>query len=157
ARYHGDLTSEQRRDLGAFRLDQYILCGLYNAGAIAERDLQTDPSLDELGPEALHILVGTREHRLLAYFCMLPPTPQAGAAQNTSSLPRLFGIGEPRFLLTPGRPWFPAERELYGPAICPSLPALRRIPIKRMRELTRLLRNQVIQSPQSVTAVVEAI
>jgi hypothetical protein len=157
ARYHGDLTIEQHAALGQFRLDQYMLSGLYDAGAIQRRALEADPSLDELAPEAAHILVGTRDHRLLAYFCMQTATPEAGAAQKPSLLRKLFGIGEPRYLLSPGRPTFPSERELFGTAVFSSLPALRRIPVLQMRELTRLLRNQTVQSPQGVIAVVETI
>ena len=43
---HGDLTSEMRAALTAFRLDQYALHGLYQAAVLAERGAApVDPSL----------------------------------------------------------------------------------------------------------------
>ncbi len=57
----------------------------------------------------------------------------------------------------PDRPLFPCERELFGPAIFASLPALRGAPLATARELTRVLRNQLVRSPLGAIAVVEVI
>src|SRR5260370_18203468 len=134
-----------------------MLSGVYDADAIARQELDVDPSLDELATAAAHLLVGTKDHRLLAYFCMQTATAPAGAAPQRSLLRTLFGIGAPKYLLSPGRPTFPSERELFGLSVFSSLPALRHIPVTRMRELTRLLRNQTVRPPLGVIAVVEAI
>jgi hypothetical protein len=44
---HGQLTSEQLEAIGEYRLQQYILAGMYDGRAAAELGLTTDPALHQ--------------------------------------------------------------------------------------------------------------
>ncbi len=55
------------------------------------------------------------------------------------------------------RPLFPSEYDTFSPDAYTSLPALRAMPVDRVRELAVLLRNQVVQSPLSAIAAIETI
>lgn len=157
---HGSLSPEQRRALGEFRLHQYLLWHWYDTETVLANGIRTDPALDRLPPDTVHLLVGTSSGRLLSYFTMQP------AASGEEWVPhrhRMTGqlaiagkvnipcIGDSR------RPWFPCEFESFGPTVFSSLPALGTIPVARVRELPCLLRNRVVQSPLSALAVLQAI
>src|SRR5689334_14727979 len=59
---HGQLTPEQYCEIGAFRLRQYMLCGLYDPRYATDADA-ADPSLETLAPEAIHVCCGTEDGR----------------------------------------------------------------------------------------------
>lgn len=157
---HGALSPEQRRALGEFRLNQYLLWHWYDSETVLANGIRTDPALDRLPPDTVHLLVGTMNGRLLAYFSM---QPAASGEEWVPQRHRMTGplaiagkvsipcIGDSR------RPWFPCEFESFGPTVFSSLPALRTIPVTNVRELPCLLRNKVVQSPLSALAVLEAI
>ncbi len=157
---HHALSTLQKQALGQFLLHQLLLCGWYDVQRISAARLQTDPAFDLASDSTVHVFVGTEAGRMLAYFTMeeslvqspVRPTPERegqGEAARSSSR----GV----FLEDPNRPLFQSERDLFGPTIFASLPALRSIPVMKMRELTCLLRNQAIREPLSEIAVVEAI
>jgi molybdopterin/thiamine biosynthesis adenylyltransferase len=154
---HDALSSEQVAAIGEWRLDQYVLCGLYDAAVLAARELHTDPAMQELTPDAIHTFAGTADGRLLAYCCVQPatgqvqqPGAQAGARARLWLRPRMTMAATPRDL-------FPSERELFGPEIFASLAAVRKTPVPEIRELTRLVHNQVMSSRQVGIAVVEVL
>lgn len=179
---HDALQPEQRRLLGGFRLRQYALCGLYDVRQVVQNAEGVDPSLEGLSPTAVHILAGTPDGRLLAYMCM--ETAQSLQPDGWASPHDALGIDEPNHrggvdpaailqaqssglngvtidatltMGARGRPLFPTESELFGPAIFPSLPAVRALAVTEVRELTRMLRNQAMRSPQSIAATVEVV
>jgi hypothetical protein len=179
---HGALRPAQRRLLGGFRLRQYALCGLYDVRQVVRNAEGVDPSLEALSDAAVHIIVGTPDGRLLAYMCM--ETAQNPQPDGWASPHDVLGIDEPNHdggvdpaailraqssgldgvtidatltMGAPGRPLFPTESELFGPAIFPSLPALLALAVTEIREMTRMLRNQAMQSPQSIAATVEVV
>jgi hypothetical protein len=142
---HGALTPQQRTALGAFRLQQFALCGWYDLGVIAAQDLQSDPTLDYCPDTSIHILVGTTaEHRVLAYFCLHAAPPGSWASGHAPC------IGDRE------RPLFPSELDQCGPEVFASLPRLAMLPIERVYELSCLLSNRVAPSPLSVAALAEA-
>jgi hypothetical protein len=154
---HDALSAEQRVAIGEWRLDQYALCGFYNTTVLAARELFTDPAMQELGPGTIHAFAGTADGHLLAYCCVQPATAQDQRpdvpAGSRAKLSRRLQMT----MATPGRCVFPTERELFGPGIFVSLAAVRETPVREVRELTRLVHNQAIDSPQVGLAVVEVI
>ncbi len=157
AHEHGALQPAQRSALGEFRLHQYLLWRWFDLSKVCADDLSSDPTLDYTPAPAVHVFAGTGEGTILAYFVMQTAClPQhRGAQAQREEMEPFPAVPEP-YLETRGRPQFVAEEGLFGPVFT-SLPALRRIPLSAMRELTCLLRNQALPSPVSVTAVIEAI
>ena len=157
---HDALTPDQRAALGEFRLHQYLLCGWYDLDAVAAHSVTQDPAFDAMSADTMHIVVGTQDNILLAYFCIQPADRgcpgdsawQAGSRVYPDQGPR----GGPR-MRHPSRPLFPSEVELFGPHLFSSLPAVRDVPVDRVRELSCLLRNRTHQSPLAASAIVEAI
>jgi hypothetical protein len=160
---HGRLTAEQFEAIGGFRLRQYALCGLYDAHRAARDAGEMDPSLGALAPEAIHVCSGTPDGRLLGYMCMETATLRS-SLPTPDRRPRLASGGHdnpPRaaahaFSASP-RPLFATEFELFGPGVFAALPYLRETPVARVREISRMLRNQVVVSPLSVAATVEIV
>jgi hypothetical protein len=141
------LTTAQWRQLGVFRLHQFILCGWYDARRVETDRVVIDPSLDHLPARTLHVFVGDADGRLLAYTCLQP------AGDVTSALE----ADNDRVLLTaPGRPLFPTERELFGPHVSTSLAGLREIPLAHIWEWACTIRNQAIRTSITPAAMYEA-
>jgi hypothetical protein len=162
---HGGLSPEQYAAIGAFRLRQYALCGLYDVHRATHARDEIDPSMESLAPEALHVCCGTPDGRLLAYMCMETAKHRTSVATPVWWWPR-FGASGSRhgvpgdasyvFGASP-RPLFATEFELFGPKLFGSLPYLRDMAVTRVRELSRMLRNQVVVSPLSVAATIEIV
>ncbi len=156
AREHRTLTPSQLQALGEFRLHQYVLWRWFDSAKVRANPPPTDPTLSYVPPRAVHVLVGTAEGQVLAYFVMqeaiLPNTfvQDAGHPHHSQT-----GPGE-RYLTDMNRPIFVAEEGLFG-FVFNSLPALCQIPLRNIAELTCLLRNRAFTSPLSVIAVIEAI
>lgn len=191
---HDALVPAQRRMLGAFRVRQYALCGLYDVSQVLDDAAEVDPSLEMLAPNAVHVLAGTPEGRLLAYMCMetaqyspqgrwpsaqdrqdgqvgtertgftvpgerhgLEPMPASRRQPGRPTDRLVGGTDSLASMWSPERLQFPSEFELFGPTIFTSLPALRALTVMEICELTRMLRNQAIQSPQGVAATVGVV
>jgi hypothetical protein len=157
---HGSLTPDQHTALGEFRLQQYLLCGWYDHDAVMAHSATQDPAFDVMAADTMHIVVGSQDNILLAYFCIQPAGRsfpdhsgwQAGLRVYPNPSPR----GRPR-MCHPSRTLFPSEVELFGPHLFSALPAVRDVPVDHVRELSCLLRNRTHQSPLAATAIVEAI
>jgi hypothetical protein len=158
---HAALSGAQRAALGEFRLHQSVLSQLYDAAFVVRHGLTTDPACDTLPGDTIHVLVGMPDGRLLAYFCMQPAVEMdldkelvssgsAVVADEPASASHPVRIGARR------RPLFPTEYELFGPELLSSLPALRKLPVAEVRELSCLLCNQALRSPLTLAAIVEA-
>jgi hypothetical protein len=139
---HDDLSDAQMRALDEFRLDQYLLCGFYDAAYIDAHQITHDPDLYTLPRDTIHLMVGASDGRFLAYSYL--QSPKGGEALTPTVT-----------LSDPGRPWFPCEIESIGPDVFPSLPGLRHAPVNRLAEVSILLANQVVQGTASRYAVVE--
>lgn len=164
---HGSLTPERYRGLGTFRLEQFLLWGWYDADIVARRGWELDPAFGNLPDDAIHVVVGNREGRILAYFDMqpavIPPPGQKSAAKATPRGASSHATnGHERSgdvtVTTPGRPWFCCEFESYGATVFPSLAAMREVPLGEIRELPCLLRNGTARRPiVALAATYEAI
>ena len=55
---HDNLTEEQIEAIGEYRLEQYILAGLYDEQRTTELGLTVDPNLLSLPGSTIHVLVG---------------------------------------------------------------------------------------------------
>lgn len=157
---HDALGPAQAEALAEFRLQQYVLCGWYDLDALDRRGAIADPAFEHLPWNTIHVLAGTASGHLLAYFCMQPASSDS-AALDAASLANL-GEVDRCSQRTPlmgdvSRPLFPTEIHSFSPQVFPSLPALRKVPVPRVRELTRLLRNQTSPSLLSAISVVEAV
>jgi hypothetical protein len=141
------LSEAQRRELGAFRLRQFVLCEWYDAQRVAADRLAFDPDMDDLPQRTLHAIVGDTDGRLLAYTCLQP----AGDAHTA-----LAADDERTYLSSPHRPQFPTERELFGAEVFTSLAALRAIPLSRIWEWACTVRNQAIKTSLTPAAMYEA-
>src|SRR5215831_1875889 len=69
---HAALSPAQAAALSEFRMQQYVLWGWYDLRILSESQFRTDPAFTRLPSDALHVLAGTRDGCLLAYFCMTP-------------------------------------------------------------------------------------
>ncbi|MBF6591293.1 MAG: hypothetical protein IVW57_12310 [Ktedonobacterales bacterium] len=157
---HDALSEAQFQALSEFRLQQYLLCGYYDPAVISAQGLRTDPALNALPPGTIHVLVGTPDGRLLAYFFMQPAVIPSDAPDRQPQLRRIAQTlqeGTTLYMGDADRPLFPSEFDTFSPEVYTSLPALSRLPVEQVRELARLLRNQAHSSPLGAAAAIEAI
>lgn len=157
---HDALAPAQAEALAEFRLQQYVLCGWYDLDALERRGTIADPAFEHLPWNTIHVLAGTASGHLLAYFCMQPANLDVSALDATglADLGALdSGSHRTPLMGDASRPLFPTEIHSFSPRVFTSLPALRAVPVQRVRELTRLLRNQTSPSLLSAIAVVEAV
>jgi ubiquinone/menaquinone biosynthesis C-methylase UbiE len=143
------LDEQALRALGEFRLHQYLLCGWYDAARVLADQATMDPQLARIPPSSVHLLTGTPEGQFLAY-CTLQAAAQEERDESLTPTREQYLHEFPRAL-------FPAERELFGPVLFATLPALRTIPLSAIGDLTCLLQNQALHSPLRTIALVEAI
>jgi hypothetical protein len=153
---HDALTPDQHAALGEFRLHQYLLWRWYDSAVISKLGARADPAFDTLPAATIHMLVGTSEGRILAYFAMQPAVDHCRPAGALNTVGRATSKQHCHLSDCP-RPLFPAEFESFGPDVFASLPALSPVPVDCIRELTCLLRNFAVPSPLTVVAVVEAV
>lgn len=149
---HGTLTSEEMAALGAFRLQQYVLAGLYDRYIVARMGVEVDPALDNLAPHDVHVVVGDAQGHILCYMCMQSALDDLSSDQWYSNPHTTAAL----LMSDSNRVLFPCESE-YGRDIYRKHPAIGRIPVTRVRELTRLVRNQALKTPLDGLCVVEAI
>lgn len=144
---HEQLTDDERRAIGEFRLDQYVLAGMYDAELVEREGIETDPAMGLLEPADVHVAVGDAEGRFLSYMCMQSPLRPSQPADEDAGARRL----KDRV-----RPVFPCETE-YGVELYGDHPGLANLPLRGVRELTRLVRNQALRTPFDAVTVVEAV
>jgi hypothetical protein len=150
---HDMLPADAMYEFGEFRIDQYALAGLYDTSKIAQRGYRTDPTLDGLAGNTIHVISGTSAGQVLACCSIVPPkgpfySEPAGWLVKRRR-PLVIGDDE--------RALFPSETELFGRGVFESLPAIQEIPIERIREIAHLMRNQAIKSPLTGLAVFELV
>ena len=180
-----DLTSGQLHALGQFRMHQCLLWGWYDPAYALTWRIKTDPALITTPAETIHVLVGTPEGFVMSYICMEPAHPTfdtmdaQGAVTTDSSVLTVRGEQwrgkdntpfsraplmrllwpRPMRLSDTARPRFLTEYEMFGSQVFTTLPGLARLRVDQVREISVLLRNQVISgaSRSGATAVVEAL
>lgn len=148
---HDMLSDEALGELGEFRIDQYALAGLYDTTKIALHGYRTDPSLMSVSGNTIHLLCGTHGGQLLSCCSIVPARGQLYSEPTGLLVKRR----QPLVLADDERAVFPTETELFGRGVFESLPAIQEMPVDRMRELVRMLRNQAINSPLTSLAVFE--
>lgn len=146
-----DLGDAALAALGAFRLQQFLLCQWYDLQQVITDQAKCDPQLDHLPTSTIHICSGTPDGRLLAYACL------QGANALTTSEAALMDHQAALLLTDWPRPLFASERELFGAACFASLPALHSMPLTAISELNCFLHNQALMSPLSTIAAVETL
>lgn len=156
---HASLSPAQAEALAEFRMQQYVLWGWYDLRALSRNGSYIDPAFERLPSNAVHVMAGTADGCLLAYFCMQPAAVMSAAHALVNSqagdgwLPDLHATT----MSDRSRPRFPTEIHSFSPDVFSTLPALAHTPVARVRELTRLLRNQAVYSRLGALAVVEAV
>jgi molybdopterin/thiamine biosynthesis adenylyltransferase len=148
---HDQLTAEALDEFGEFRIDQYALAGLYDTTKIAQRGYRTDPSLASVSANTIHVLCGSSAGQILSCCSIVPPK----GSLFSEPMGRLVKRRRPLVLADEERAVFPSETELFGRGVFESLPAIQEIPIERIREPERMMRNQAINSPLTSLAVFE--
>jgi hypothetical protein len=148
---HGQLTSEQLEAIGEYRLEQYILAGMYDGRAASELGLTTDPALHQTFDSTLHLVIGDDEDHLLCYVSFevahLPAPYYVQAADSYPVHP---------WMVDTHRLYFPVEID-YGHELYATHPGLALLPVANVREMTRLVRNQAIRGPAATVATTEVI
>jgi hypothetical protein len=147
---HGQLTSEQLEAIGEYRLEQYILAGMYDGRAASELGLTTDPALHHTFDSTLHLVIGDEEHHLLCYVSFEVAHLPAPNLQAPNSYP------VHPWMVDMHRLYFPVEID-YGHELYATHPGLALVPVANVREMTRLVRNQAIPGPAATVATTEVI
>ncbi len=154
---HGQLTPEQFEAIGEYRLEQYVLAGLYDGKRVTELGLTTDPTLVGALDSTLHLVIGDTEHHILCYVSF----ELAHISAPLEAMPKSLSSQASG---TPVHPWmchrnrllFPVEVD-YGHQLYASHPGVALLPVATVREMTRLVRNQAIRGPYSTLATTEVI
>ena len=139
-------------------MHQYLLCGLYDAGYAMRHGLVTDPAFASTPGDTVHVLVGTDDAKLLAYFCIQPAADSEVALSGSFGEPSasLPVWGNVMRIRDAGRPLLPTELELFGSALYRALPGFGELLVSEVRELSSLLANQTLRSSLTLAAIVEA-
>ena len=118
------LNQKQLVDVLQFRLAQYLKAGQLDPRLIFERRLKHEPA-DHVTAEDIHFLSGLSETgEILAYGTFKAPPTDASSNRISES----------------GRPLFPVE-ETFGRGIFNRLKILPDLPLRRVREAGRLMKN----------------
>jgi hypothetical protein len=147
---HGHMTSEQLEAIGEYRLEQYILAGMYDGQTASELGLTTDPALHQSFDSTLHLVIGDEEHHLLCYVSF----EVAHLAASYAETPGAYPVHP--WMLDRDRLYFPVEID-YGHELYATHPGLAMLPVASVREMTRLVRNQAIRGPVATIATTEVI
>jgi hypothetical protein len=147
---HGDLTPRELDAIGEYRLQQYVLAGMYDAATVERLGLRRDPAVEALADQDVHIAIGDVEGRFLCYMCMQSPLLPVGAQAREASAAG-WRMGDTARLFV-----FPCESE-FGVGMYAGHPQIAPIPLDNVRELTRLVRNQAVRTSIDGYTVVEAV
>lgn len=154
---HDNLTEEQFEAIGEYRLEQYILAGLYDEQRTTELGLTVDPNLLSLPGSTIHVLVGDCHNHLLCY-ASFEPAHTCGATDihlNYSTDPTL-NRNTTSYMHHCQRPLFAVEIA-FGQELYSSHPEISKLPLTSVREMMRMVRNQAIRVPTSSVTPIEVI
>lgn len=154
---HTMLHSEEAEAIAEYRLQQYVLAGLYDIAVVERLALHADPAMKTLGGADIHVAIGNTAGQFLCYLCFQSALEEGGSNGRRYEHSQRHG---PRSIYPrigdSDRPIFPSESE-YGSDVFGTHPGLRLLPVAGVRELMRLVRNQAIRTHTDGLAVVEAI
>jgi hypothetical protein len=157
---HDQLTAEQQKAIGEYRLDQYILAGLYDDIRAAELQLTSDPNLVDLPGSTIHLLVGDAEHHLLCYASFepahIPPLLERANDSTPVELSGSLEISSGYLMREVKRPVFSVEFA-FGPEVYASHPDILSLPVTAVCEMMRMIRNQAIRVPLSSMTSLEVM
>jgi hypothetical protein len=154
---HSQLTAEQWEAIGEYRLDQYVLAGLYDVDRVNELGLTADPNLLHLPDSTVHLVVGDSEHHLLCY-ASFEPAHMRGSNDKHQSQPLELSSSDSSNLLMRDRqrPLFPVEFA-FGLQLYASHPAISELPVAYVREMMRMVRNQALRVPLTSLSPIEVV
>lgn len=157
---HNALTEQERADVSAYRLEQYIAAGLYDAELVERAQIKEDPAMTMLGPRDTHLIVVNEDGVIASYMCLQAAAEQfrpriteasalspfaresflrskqfSGGVRAASSL----GVSVYPTVSEAVRRGFPVETE-YG-ALYVNHAGLRNMPVDNVREIARFVRN----------------
>jgi hypothetical protein len=148
---HQTLTPDELEAIGQFRLQQYILAGLYDADTVARLGITTDPEMHRLAPTDIHLAIGDADGRFLFsgsfQSACIPPRAQ-GVASTDVTVHAL--LGDVRRL------YFPCEVE-FGGSVYVEHPALALIPTQNTREMLHFVQNQELRTLAAGLSISEVI
>jgi hypothetical protein len=155
---HTLLHPEEAEAIAEYRLQQYVLAGLYDIAVVERLALRVDPAMQTLSGADIHVAIGNTAGQFLCYLCFQSALEDSGpnrrryteGDQRRRRYPVYPRIGDAE------RPIFPSESE-YGRDVFGAHPGLKLLPVAGVRELMRLVRNQAIRTHTDGLAVVEAI
>lgn len=155
---HAMLCPEEAEAIAEYRLQQYVLAGLYDIAVVERMALRVDPAMQTLSGADIHVAVGNTAGQFLCYLCFQSALEDGEPKGRRHSHGHQCGGGCPVYprMGDSNRPIFPSESE-YGRDVFGSHPGLKLLPIAGVRELMRLVRNQAIRTHTDGLAVVEAI
>ncbi len=149
---HGHLTEEEHDAIAEYRLRHYVLAGLYDAAVVEQKKLRLDPAMSLLVDRDVHIAVGDAAGRFLCYMCVQSALSDRNR-RHTANGPE----GQSRFhFRDQDRPRFPCETE-YGLDVYGKHDILGTLPVVRVREICRFVRNQSVQTPVDSFAAIEVV
>jgi hypothetical protein len=154
---HRQLTQEQLDAIGEYRLDQYILAGLYDLQRVTELGLTTDPNFVNLPDSTIHLLVGDAEYHLLCYASFEPAhIPAPIDKQESCSARQASGTFTESRMSDSDRPLFSVEFA-FGHQLYAIHPGVSLLPVASVREMMRMVRNQAIRAPLTSLTTIEVI
>jgi hypothetical protein len=135
------LTHDQLLQILTYRLAQYVLLRYFDPRLVYEARLQHEP-VDQIAPDDVHVIAGDETGEILCYVVVkVGPDVPAGTP---------IRAGDRRL--------FPVE-QIYGPGIYNRLRILPDLPVTRVRELERFVKNQQRQGHDdlAIRAPVETV
>jgi hypothetical protein len=147
---HECLTPQEQQAISEYRLHQYVLAGMYDAEKVARLALDVDPAVALLAPRDIHVAIGDTEGRFLSYVCSQSPIgwKEALVADEVAARSTLMG--------DPDRLKFPCElheaRNVFS-----QHPEIKTLPVSRVREFIRVMRNQAVRVPADLFALAEVV
>jgi hypothetical protein len=136
------LTHDQLLQILTYRLAQYILLRYFDPRLVYEARLQHEP-VDQVAPDDVHVIAGDAETGEILCYVVVKVGPDVAAGTR---------------IRAGNRRLFPVE-QIYGPGIYNRLRILPDLPVTRVRELERFVKNQQRQGHDdlAIRAPVETV
>jgi len=129
------LTEEQLRQLLKYRMAQYLAAHFIEPQTVYETRMAHEPLANVL-PDDVHVIAGCAETGEILCYAVIRAAPEVPAGTT---------------LRVPNRPLFPTEA-LYGWGIFNRLRILPDLPVAKVREIGRFLKNQRLRGPNELSA-----
>lgn len=151
---HHQLNAYELEALSRFRLKQYVNAEFYDADAVKQYQITTDPAMAELAPYDYHAIIATAEGEIACYMCLQTPILHNSPTQGA---PGALPVSLYRPMWDVERPQFPTEIE-FGTKLYGQHQGIRSLPAASLREISTLIRNITLaRSVATDIALVETI